>query len=104
MRTSVIVVAYESGPSLRRCLESLAPSEQGELEVIVVDNGGGAEIEAAAALPYVQVLSSGANLGYAAGSNLGARAASGDVLVFLNPDTVAAPCAVPALAEVLADE
>jgi len=101
---SVVVVAYRSGPSLLRCLESLAPEHQGELDVVVVDNGGGGpEIEAADRLPYVTVLSPRANLGYAGGSNLGAEAASGDVLVFLNPDTVATPAAVQRLAELLAD-
>src|SRR5256885_15961389 len=104
MRTSVIVVAYRSGPPLLRCLESLAPGRQGELEVIVVDNGSGPEVGDAAALPYVQVVASGRNLGYAGGSNLGAHAASGDVIVFLNPDTVAAPGAVRRLAHVLRDE
>ncbi len=104
MSASAVVVAYRSGASLLRCLESLAPDRQGELEVIVVDNGSGSEIDAARALPYVTVLSPGRNLGYAAGSNLGARSASGDVLVFLNPDTVAAPAAVPRLAELLRDE
>jgi GT2 family glycosyltransferase len=103
-KTSVVVVAYESGSRLLRCLDSLAPRHQGELEVIVVDNGGGTEIHEAARLPYVDVVSPGTNLGYAAGSNLGARTASGDVLVFLNPDAVAAPDAIRRLAGVLADD
>jgi GT2 family glycosyltransferase len=104
MTTSVIVVAYHSGASLLRCLESLAPDRQGEVEVVVVDNGGGDEIAEAGALPYVRLLVPGRNLGYAAGSNLGARVASGDVLVFLNPDTVAAPGAISRMADVLRDE
>jgi GT2 family glycosyltransferase len=101
---SVVVVSYRSGPALLRCLGSLAPEHQGELEVIVVDNGDGAEVEQAARLPFVRTLSPGANLGYAAGSNLGAGAAAGDVLVFTNPDTVAAPGAIRELADALADE
>src|SRR5436190_13208424 len=104
MRASAIIVAYRSGASLLRCLESLEPDRQGGLEVIVVDNGSGPEIVEAAALPYVNVLAPGRNLGYAAGSNLGARAASGDVLLFLNPDTVAAPGVIRRLGEVLRDE
>jgi len=70
----------------------------------VVDNGaGGAEIEAVERLERVELVSPGRNLGYAAGSNLGARRAAGDVLVFLNPDTVARPGALPKLAAVLDD-
>jgi GT2 family glycosyltransferase len=104
MTTSVVVVAYDAGPPLVRCLESLAPEHQGNIEVIVVDNGGGAEIEEAGRLPFVRIVAPEENVGYAAGSNLGAAIASGDVLVFLNPDTLAAPGAIPALARVLADE
>jgi GT2 family glycosyltransferase len=51
----------------------------------------------------VELISPGRNLGYAAGSNLGARWAAGDVLVFLNPDTVAPSGALLKLAEVLDD-
>jgi GT2 family glycosyltransferase len=49
------------------------------------------------------VIEPGANLGFGAACNLGARHADGDVLVFLNPDTVAQPGAVAALAHALAD-
>lgn len=104
VKPSVVVVAYEAGPTLVRGLRSLAPEHQGELEVIVVDNGGGEEVDAAAQLPFVDVVSPGTNLGYAAGCNLGARRASGDVLVFFNPDAVAAPGAIRELAGTLADE
>ncbi|MGZ8693850.1 MAG: glycosyltransferase family 2 protein [Gaiellaceae bacterium] len=94
MRTSVVTVAYESGPALTRLLESLAGEAD---EVIVVNTGPPApEIDAAAA--SARVVEAGANLGYAGGGNLGARDATGDVLVFLNPDTVARPGAVAALA------
>ncbi len=99
---SVVTVAYNSGPPLLRALEAVA-GEEG-VEAIVVNNGDGAEeLEAAAALPSVRVLEPGRNLGYAAGSNLGARAAAGETLVFLNPDTVAAAGALRRLAETVAD-
>ena len=95
--TTVIVVAYRSGEALTRCLESL-----GDADVIVVDNGGGGpEIDAAA--KRARVIDSG-NHGFGAGCNLGADAAAGEVLVFLNPDTVAQPGAVEALARRLEDE
>jgi GT2 family glycosyltransferase len=92
--TSVVTVAYSSGPALTRLLESLAGEAD---EVIVVNTGPPApEVEEAAAV--ARVIEPGANLGYAGGGNLGAREATGDVLVFLNPDTVARPGAVAALA------
>lgn len=96
MKSCVIVVAHRSGAALTRCLDSL----DGE-DVIVVDNGGGGpEIDAAA--KRVQVIAS-SNDGFGAGCNLGARHTDADVLVFLNPDTVAQPGAVAALAQALED-
>jgi len=96
MNACVIVVAHRAGDALTRCLDSLA----GE-DVIVVDNGGGGpEIDAAA--QRVQVITS-ENDGFGAGCNLGARHTDADVLVFLNPDTVAQPGAVAALVAALED-
>src|SRR5436853_6329547 len=91
---AVIVVAYESGDALTRCLDSLA----GE-DVIVVNNGShAAEIEDAA--QRTRVIESG-NVGFGAGCNRGARETEADVLVFVNPDTVVQPGAVAALAQAL---
>jgi GT2 family glycosyltransferase len=101
--TSVVIVTYRPGPGLARCLESLRDQE-GLVETILVDNGGGGpEIDAARALEGVEVIDVGENLGFAAGCNLGARRAAGDVLVFLNPDTVVAPGAIPSLARAVED-
>jgi GT2 family glycosyltransferase len=72
--------------------------------MIVVDNGGGGpEIEDASGRSGVQVVSPGRNLGFAAGCNAGALSATGDALVFLNPDTVLAPGALEGLVAPLED-
>jgi GT2 family glycosyltransferase len=98
---SVVTVAYGTGPSLGRLLDSLAGEAD---EVVIVDNGeGGEEIAEAGAREGVSVVSPGENLGFAAGSNLGAGQAGGDVLVFLNPDTVVAPGALDSLRRTLED-
>ncbi|HKC22776.1 MAG TPA: glycosyltransferase, partial [Gaiellaceae bacterium] len=76
LSAAVIVVAYQSGDALGRCLDSLAGHD-----VIVVDNGGGGpEVDAAAERARV-VHSS--NDGFGAGCNRGARETDADVLVFL---------------------
>jgi GT2 family glycosyltransferase len=99
---SVVIVAFHSGERLSRCLAALTPGEG--LEVIVVNNGGRApEIEAAEEYDFVRVLKPAANLGFAAGANLGARQASGEVLIFLNPDAVAEADALGELARTLRD-
>jgi GT2 family glycosyltransferase len=66
--------------------------------VIVVDNGGDVEARGG-----VTLLSPGENLGYGAGNNLAAREATGDALVFLNPDTVVTPGALNGLVAPLED-
>ena len=72
--------------------------------MIVVDNGGGgSEIDEARSRPEVRVVDARGNLGFSGGSNLGAREAKGDVLVFLNPDTVVADGAIAGLARTLED-
>jgi GT2 family glycosyltransferase len=99
---SVVVVAFRSGGSLLRCLRSLSPQEPAE--VIVVDNGGGgSELRQAETISCVRVVSPGTNLGFAGGCNYGAATATGGVLVFLNPDTVAAEGSLQALASTLDD-
>jgi GT2 family glycosyltransferase len=104
VRISVVIVAYQSGSALTRCLRSLEPELDGEAEVVVVDNGdGGPEIEVARRMSFVRLLTPGKNLGFAAGCNLGASHATGTALVFLNPDTVVAPGAVGALVDRLDD-
>lgn len=102
---SVVVVAYDSGGALLRCLATIDREEEGVHEVIVVDNGaGGEELEIAAASPLVRLIEPGRNLGFAGGCNLGAKHATGDVIVFLNPDTIVAPGALRQLARRLEDE
>ena len=103
MPASVVIVAYDSGPALLRCVESVQ-ADDAEHELIVVNNGArGPEIEAVAELPGVKLVEAGGNIGFAAGSTLGAEHATGEVLLFLNPDTTVAPGAIAALGRALED-
>ena len=104
MTVSVVIVAYDAGPILVRCLESLREGGVEALQVILVNNGSEApEIAAARELGFVEVVAPGRNAGFPGGCNLGARHAKGDVLVFLNPDTVVAEGAIRELARTLDD-
>jgi GT2 family glycosyltransferase len=80
----VVVVSYNSAGELRRCVEPLAALDW--VEVTVVDNhssdGSLATIEG---LP-VRAISSGANLGFATGCNIGWRGGASPYVLFLNPD------------------
>jgi GT2 family glycosyltransferase len=85
-RVSAVVVNFEAGQALLECIESVAGEDVAE--VVVVDNGSrdGSAAAAAAAHPEVVLLTQERNVGFAGGGNVGARAASGDLLLFLNPD------------------
>jgi GT2 family glycosyltransferase len=97
-RCSVIVVTYNSAAHIEACVRAL---EAQDCEIIVVDNASQdetlARLELISASIPMQVLSLTRNLGFAAGVNVGARAATADVLVVLNPDAVAEAGALDAL-------
>ncbi len=101
---SAVVVNYNAGAALARCVESLYDNGVGE--VVVVDNASvDASLESLRTPPGAggapTVVCSPANLGYGAGANLGAASASGKYLLVSNPDLVVAPGAVEALAQLL---
>jgi GT2 family glycosyltransferase len=98
---SVVMVVYMTGEALEESLACvLADPEVSEL--VVVDNGsttGEAQSlrRVAGRDPRVKVIAGQGNVGFARGANLGARAATGEVLVFLNPDAFLQPGCVGAL-------
>lgn len=108
MRVSVVIVNWNAGDALAACLDSVAADPPrdgpGRREVIVVDNASEDQslALARARVPGIRLVETGSNLGFAAGANRGAAAASGDVLVFLNPDARVRPGAIDALVDALA--
>jgi GT2 family glycosyltransferase len=78
---------------VRRSLPALADQLSGDDELIVVDNGStdGTAALVGELVPRATVIETGENVGFAAGCNRGAGAASGQLLVLLNPDAVPAP-------------
>jgi len=93
VRTSFVIVTYNSEQALRGALPALAEQLRDGDELIVVDNAsadGSADV-AAELVPSALIVRNGANTGFAAGCNAGAAAAGGALLVFLNPDARPAP-------------
>lgn len=90
---SVVIVAFESGATLSRCLNALRAQTFGDFEVLVVDNASsdGAAQAAAKADPAIRLIEAGGNIGFAAGNNLAAGQARGQWLALLNPDAYADP-------------
>src|SRR5882672_7085955 len=101
MRVSAVVVNYNAGGHLLDCVRSL--KADGVDEIVVVDNAStdGSTEAVARAEPAVIVHTTGGNLGFGAGANRGAAVATGDVLLVMNPDTVAEPGMVKVLVEAL---
>jgi GT2 family glycosyltransferase len=92
-RASVIIVNYNGGAALKRCLRSLRDDGGRDYELIVVDNAStdGSAEAVERDFPAVQLIRVAANLGFGEGNNVGVRSAAGQFLAFLNPDTVVEP-------------
>jgi GT2 family glycosyltransferase len=91
-RLSVLIVSWNGRRHLEDCLPALLAerAEAGcEVEVLVLDNGSadGTAAWLAERHPEVVAVRSPDNVGFAAGNNRLAEAATGDVLVLLNNDT-----------------
>jgi GT2 family glycosyltransferase len=90
---SVLVVSWNSRSHLERTLPALLPELGEGDELILVDNASGdGTVEYVRSLaPAARIVETGRNAGFAAGCNLGAAEASGELLVILNPDAAPLP-------------
>ena len=86
---SIIVITYQRGAELGRCLRSIAGQRgiSSPVEVLLIDNAGDAVVEWPETPGFgIQVERPGRNLGVAGGRNLGMTLAHGDLLLFLDDD------------------
>jgi N-acetylglucosaminyl-diphospho-decaprenol L-rhamnosyltransferase len=90
---SVLIVAWNSSQELRRTLPPLLAELRDGDELIVVDNASPDDSAAVVAelAPAAKIVTMGRNDGFAGGVNVGATAATGDLLVILNPDAMPLP-------------
>ena len=98
MRISIILPAKNEAEGLRQTLPGLRALFP-EAEVIVVDDGSTDGTAAVAAESGARVLSSPYPMGNGAAIKRGARAASGDILVFMDADGQHNPADIPKLLE-----
>jgi hypothetical protein len=88
---SIIIVNYRSWGHLQTALDALLPGFPfDEWEIIVVDNESDPELfdEFKSRFPEISFIANPINSGYAFGTNLGAAQATGEQLIFMNPDVV----------------
>jgi GT2 family glycosyltransferase len=94
----IVIVNFNAGDNLRRCMAALVAQTKTDFEVRIVDNAS-----TDGSLRYVPaddrflVIHSGKNVGFAAGCNLGARDCAAPFVVFLNPDAFPEPSWLKAL-------
>ena len=87
-RVSVVIPVLDQPELTARCLDSLQRHGYRDLEVVVVDNGSGpATRRMLAARKGLTLLRNESNLGFAAGTNQGIQASTGEYVVLLNNDT-----------------
>jgi N-acetylglucosaminyl-diphospho-decaprenol L-rhamnosyltransferase len=89
---SVVIVTHDNREAVRKALPPLTAQLDDDDELIVVDNASadGTADTVRELAPLAIVVEAGDNLGFAAGCNRGASTASGELLLFLNPDAVVA--------------
>jgi GT2 family glycosyltransferase len=105
MRTSVIVLSWNGMAYLEDCLDAVVEQSYPDLQIVVVDNASndGSASFVERRYPEVRLIRNDRNLGFAAGNNVGLRAADGELLVLLNQDAVVQPHWLGELADSFAD-
>lgn len=101
-RVSILVPAYNEGRVLEGALRSLLRADYPDFEVIVIDDGSKDDTLAIAHRvadddPRVRVVAQRPNAGKAAALNRGVAAATSEIVVCVDADTVLAPDALRAL-------
>ncbi len=90
MKVSVIYVYYNTPLELVQSVDSvLDNSKKIQLEIILVDNDSPKRIpKVLEKRKGIKIIRNKQNLGFGRGCNVGAKAATGEYLMFLNPDTL----------------
>ena len=87
---SIIIVSYNACELLKKCIDSIIDNVSYEYELIIVDNASDDET-----VNYLKnisekckVIFNERNLGFSKANNIGVNNSTGDLIHFLNPDTV----------------
>jgi GT2 family glycosyltransferase len=90
-KVSVIVCSYNGGPTLDQCLQSLKEVTYPNFEVILVDDGSKDNTpEIAARHPWIVSIRQ-ENKGLSFARNVGAQAATGEIIAYTDSDCMADP-------------
>lgn len=101
---AIVIVSFNVREDLDACLRAI-PAAVGDVTttIVVVDNGStdGTIEMLRDRWPHVQLMETGANLGFARATNAGIRACRSALVLLLNPDTIAPPGSLARLVDLL---
>ncbi|MEE2525986.1 glycosyltransferase family 2 protein [Hyphobacterium sp. HN65] len=105
---SAVMVSWRTGPALLDAIEAVL-ADTAITELILIDHENPADLRRqvetlAAGNSRLKIVRTDENLGFGRGCNLGAAKASGDQLLFLNPDTRIEAGTASRLADVLSGQ
>ena len=85
---SLIIVTFNSLPSLEKSLLSLTKSQNQNFELIIVDNNStdNSLDTSLSIFPNAVIIKNDSNVGFAKACNQGAKIAKADIIIFFNPD------------------
>jgi GT2 family glycosyltransferase len=90
MKLSIIILNYHSLEVIKECLNSFEKyPPKVDYEIIIANNDDKKQEfnDFATHYPQIKFIQNTGNWGFSSGCNLGASIASGEYLLFLNPDT-----------------
>ena len=89
IKTSIIIVTYNSSEYIKMCLESIKTKTQLNYEIIIIDNcSSDGTADFLKTLKNEKIILNSKNLGFSKGCNQGIEVSKGEYIVLLNPDTV----------------
>jgi GT2 family glycosyltransferase len=90
MKLSILIVNYKTPGLVLDCIASVFKFPAENIEIIVIDNASGDNLESMlkSAYPTVSYLQMGYNAGFARANNAGINNSSGDAVLLLNSDTI----------------
>lgn len=89
IKISIIIINYNGGQLLNRCVESIKKNIIISFEIIIIDNGSqDNSIEKFIDDKNVKVILNNDNLGFSKANNIGASISNGELIHFLNPDCI----------------
>ena len=88
-KISIIILNYNAGILLEKCISSVMKSNYRNFEIILVDNASedNSHKNCKTRFPEIRLIENKENFGYCEGNNIGLRQMTGKYCVILNPDT-----------------